>query len=821
MDIDERKRVENSLRESEERFRSFVEKANDIVYTVSPDGVFTYVSPNWKEMLGHEVSEVEGKSFEGFVYPDDLAACRAILTRAFVNGEKQSGFEYRVKHKNGSWQWHTSNASVIRDGDGRIISFLGIARNITERKQAEEALRDSERRLVAAQHMAHVGYWERDFDTNRVALSDEACRIFGIAEQGLSLNLDEWHTRWVALIHPEDQPRLIELLGDVLAGIRAYDVEYRVIRPDGAVRFIYSQAEVKRDVAGHAHNMLGMMQDITERKQAEQALRASENRFRVLSENAFVGIYIIQDGRLSYVNSTLAKIFGYTPEELIGAEPALVIHPDDRAMVAENIRRRIVGEIETVHYEFRGRCKDGATKNIEVLGGRIDFSGRTAVIGNLMDITDRKQAADEIARSLAAEKKARKVAEILREANESLSRTLHLEDILQNLLQYLLQLVPYDSANVMLLEGDFHLRVVALRGYEHWTDLGAARKLVFDIRDIPSLHELITTQKSIQIANTYEYPGWARVAGTEHIVCWLGIPIITDGQVIGLYSVDKVEPAFFTDEHRLLAEGLAAQAAVAIQNTRLHDQIRRANVELEQRVADRTAQLEAANKELEAFAYSVSHDLRAPLRHIDGFIEMLQKRAKTTLDDQSQHYMEVIADSARKMGSLIDDLLSFSRMGRNEMFKSQVNLDELVQDVIQEFKSETAGRDIQWKISPLPSVTGDRAMLRLALVNLISNALKFTRPREHPRIEIGSIQDPNEVVIFVRDNGVGFDINYIDKLFGVFQRLHRQEDFEGTGIGLANIRRVIDRHGGKTWAVGEVDHGATFYFSLPQSIEGA
>jgi PAS domain S-box-containing protein len=177
-----------------------------------------------------------------------------------------------------------------------------------------------------------------------VALSDEACRIFGIPEQGLSLNLDQWHPRWVALIHPEDQPRLIKLLGDVLAGIRSYDVEYRVIRPDGAVRFIYSQAEVKRDVSGHAHNMLGMMQDITERKQAEQALRASENRFRVLSENAFVGIYIIQDGRLSYVNSTLAKIFGYTPEVLTGADPALVIHSDDQAMVSENIRRRIVGK---------------------------------------------------------------------------------------------------------------------------------------------------------------------------------------------------------------------------------------------------------------------------------------------------------------------------------------------------------------------------------------------------------------------------------------------------------------------------------------------
>jgi signal transduction histidine kinase/ligand-binding sensor domain-containing protein len=246
--------------------------------------------------------------------------------------------------------------------------------------------------------------------------------------------------------------------------------------------------------------------------------------------------------------------------------------------------------------------------------------------------------------------------------------------------------------------------------------------------------------------------------------------------------------------------------------------IERYNQELKHQVEERTAQLEDANKVLEAFAYSVSHDLRAPLRHVDGFIDMLQKRTKTTLDDKSQHYMEVIADSAKQMGTLIDDLLSFSRMGRTEMSKSQVDLGELIEDVVRELRPEAEGRDVQWKISPLPLVTGDRAMLRMVLVNLISNALKFTRSRKIAQIEIGCEEkNETETVIFVRDNGVGFDMNYFDKLFGVFQRLHRQEDFEGTGIGLANVRRIINRHGGRAWADGQIDHGATFYFSLPNS----
>jgi light-regulated signal transduction histidine kinase (bacteriophytochrome) len=284
-----------------------------------------------------------------------------------------------------------------------------------------------------------------------------------------------------------------------------------------------------------------------------------------------------------------------------------------------------------------------------------------------------------------------------------------------------------------------------------------------------------------------------------------------EGQVLSVL----VNAAPIRDSAANIVAGISAWRDIT-ERKQAEADLRRLKEELEARVERRTAELAAANRELEAFSYSVSHDLRAPLRHISSYINLLAKDAGPGLNAASREDLEIISAASTRMGNLIDDLLSLSRLGRAAMVQQDVSLNRLVEEARQELAPATAERVIEWRIAPLPHVRGDPNLLRNAFVNLLANAVKYTRPKNPAVIEVGSRLEENELVCFVRDNGVGFEMEFVGKLFGVFQRLHAAEDFEGTGIGLASVRRIIQRHGGRTWAEGKVDHGATFYFSLPR-----
>jgi PAS domain S-box-containing protein len=686
-----------------------------------------------------------------------------------------------------------------------------------ERKRAEEALRISEAKLAEATRIAQVGYWERDFGGGSITLSSEACRIFGLPKHYHAPSLDEWHAQWLGLIHPDDQAQVSKAVVEALAGGPRYDVEYRVIQPGGELRYVHSYADVTWDEAGTPLRMFGTMIDITERKQAEQerlahlrflegmdrinrAIQATNDLDRMLGDVLESALSIFQCDRAYLIfpcdleSSVWTVPMEKTRPEYPGAFAAGVTLPMNEAM---RQNRRVL-------FDAGGPMQLGADSPHAVapeMAERFGIQSMLAMIlypkigkpwqlGLHQCSRARHWTPDEV----------RLFEEIGRRLSDGLTSLMSYRDLQESESKYR-RIVDTATEGIWILGADTLTTFVngpmaALLDYRQEEMIGRPVTDFMFPEDVPDHLQKMRNRRQ-GLSEHYE----RRFRRNDGSTVW---------------ALASAAPIL--DEERQF-KGTIAMFTDITERKRIDEEIRSLNQELERRVADRTAQLEAANRELEAFAYSVSHDLRAPLRHIDGFLGLLKKRLDASLDDESRRYIATVSGAALRMAALIDDLLSFSRMGRVEMARIPVDLNDLVQDVIRELEPESQGRAVEWQVARLPVIVGDRAMLRIVLVNLLSNALKFTQSRPQAEIEIGTLPATGEVVLFVRHNGVGFDMQYVHKLFGVFQRLHGVAEFEGTGIGLANVRRIVHRHGGRTWAEGKVDGGATIYFALPRTME--
>jgi len=513
-----------------------------------------------------------------------------------------------------------------------------------------------------------------------------------------------------------------------------------------------------------------------------QALAESEDRLRLVLEIAGDGIWEwnIVTGEV-WLSPRWLETWGYPPGDV---EPTIdswrdLVHPDDLPRVVGSLERHIAGGTPLYEEEYRLRTRSGTYRWNRSRGrllGR-DARGRPQrMVGIDADITVRKEWDEASARG----------AQIYQQLFDHMNEGFGLHEVICDD-----QGRPCDY------------RFLDVNGkFEELTGLKADDVLGRTVREVLPGIDSYWIEELGQVALT------GRPARLEEYSTPLG----------RYYRVSAFCPmkgrfaCVFTDvtDHKRLVESLRESQARFLA----------LNAELEHQVMQRTDALNLANQELEAFSYSVSHDLRAPVRHLTGFVKLLERHAGAALDDKGRRYLGIIADSARRMGRLIDDLLEFSQTGRAELHTTTVDLQSLVDDVRLECLDGLEGPPVVWKVSPLPQVRADRSLLRQALVNLVSNALKFTRTRERAVIEIGEApSDDGTAVIFVRDNGVGFDARYVEKLFGVFQRLHSSEEFEGTGIGLANVKRIVERHGGRVWAEGAVGRGATLYVALPKAEE--
>ena len=502
-------------------------------------------------------------------------------------------------------------------------------------------------------------------------------------------------------------------------------------------------------------------------KNIEQPLKELHELKAALDEHAIVAITDPQ-GKIIYANDKFCSISRYSRSELLGQDHRLI----NSGYHSKEFMRDLwhtIGQGKVWHGEIKNRAKDGTDYWVEttIMPFLNDAGKPRQYVAIRTDITESKRA---------------------QEAQERLADIVNSSD---------------DAIIGKTLTGiitDWNPGAEALLGYTAAEMIGRPMTIIYPPERVQEEAEIL-----------------ARIAQGENVRHYETVRMRKDGRPLNV----SVTVSPIRDQTGAII-GASKVMRDITDRKRADAEIRKLNAELEMRVARRTAELEAANKELEAFSYSVSHDLRAPLRHVLGFMELLQKEAGPSLSQKSIGHMAMISQATKRMGSLIDDLLAFSRVGRSDMKKSEVNLDQLVKETLEDFQVDTKDRNIVWKIHQLPAVQADRALLRQALVNLVSNAVKFTGTRAEAKIEIGCAPGrDSEIVVFIRDNGAGFDPRYAGKLFGVFQRLHTQEQFEGTGIGLANVQRIIHRHGGRTWAEGVVDSGATFYFSIPKNPTGS
>jgi PAS domain S-box-containing protein len=500
---------------------------------------------------------------------------------------------------------------------------------------------------------------------------------------------------------------------------------------------------------------------------------ASELSYRRLFEAAKDGILIleVETGRISDANPFLLEMLGYSHSELVGT-PVWELGPF-RDIVSNQEKFLELQRHGYVRYEdLPLETRAGRTIAVEFVSNVYQAGDEQVIQCNIRDVTERKRTEEQLRSSLK-----------------------EISDLKFALDQHAIVGITDPQGKITYVNDKF----CAVSKYSRAELLGQDHRLINSGHHPKEfIRDLWRT-----ITQGHVWHGEIKNKARDGSFYWV------DTTIVPVLN-EQGKPSHYVAIRTEITERKAAE-----------ERILQLNVELEQRVADRTAELSAANQELQAFSSSVSHDLRSPLRHVLGFIDLLQKSAGTSLSPASRRHLTTIADAAARMGALIDDLLAFSRLGRAEMQKTEVNLDQLVRETLRDFQQDTSARNISWEVQPLPTVLADRSLMRLVLVNLMANAVKFTSKRFDARIEVGPLcHDTGQSGLFIRDNGAGFNPQYTGKLFGVFQRLHSHKEFEGTGIGLANVRRIIQRHGGRAWAEGVVDGGATFYISLPQQLIG-
>ncbi len=790
-DVTERMRYQESLRKSEERYRRLVELSPEGLLVLT-HGRISFINTAGGKLLGAAaVGEVLGRSLLEFIQPGARESLERRLAETDVGHKKVAAEPATVDtaavDPTGRNPSAFVEATLLRsDGTQAMveialntITFEGIPavqvmlHDVTAARATAVALRESEARkaailetsldaIVSIDHHGVVREWNA-----------AAERIFGYTrDQALGHRLD-------SLIVPAATaekylPGLADYLMTGVGSLIGRPIEIlarRATDEQFPIELALTQIPASAPPAFTA-----FIRDITDRKAADEALRRSESRKAAVLETALDAIVSIDsENKVIDWNPAAERIFGYSRELAMGRDMAELIVPPSNleirrkglARFLQSGRGRMLGH----RVEVMAMRANGAEFPVELTVTKIPGEDGPPVFTSFIrDITDR-----------------RRTEEALRKSEERFR---------------------------LLVEGveDYAIYMLDTHGRITTWNVGAERIEGYRAQEIIGrrFHRFYTTE-DVERKKPDQALAVATAEGHFHDERWL---VRKDG---AHYWASFVITALRDESEKLT--GFSAIARDVTTRKHAEDEIRRLNTELEARVEERTAELQAAYHEMEAFSYSISHDLRAPLIHIAGFVDMLRNDLGSTLDEKSSRHLQTICNSTENMGRMIADLLTFSRIGRAELHKVRFNIGDTVREVRRDLQAQMQGRTVSWIVPELPDVFGDPFLLRQAIFNLLSNSVKYTRNRAEARIELSVETTDKEHIVAVRDNGAGFEMKYYSKLFGVFQRLHSASEFEGTGIGLANIRRIIQRHGGRTWAEGVVNEGATFYFTMPVITE--
>lgn len=895
MDITERKHTEERIRQINERFSLSTHAARLGVW----DWDLQKNELVWDDRM-YELYGVKSENFAGAyeawlqgIHPDDRAASDEISKQA-RRGERQYDTEFRVVWPDGSIHYLKAYGQFVRDADGKPVRMIGVNFDITESKRAENELREKEERLALATVNNGVGIWDWNLQTQEMIWDDSMYALYHMRREDFSGTEEAWRTS----LHPDDLTRGDKEVEAAIAGVRPFNTEFRVVWPDGTVRYIKAVAKVFRDDKGAPLRMLGINMDITERKQAEEALFEAQQMFRTLVENSpdIITRYN-RDCQRTYVNPTYLKVAHMSAQELLGSAPVQRSPlPADGATMLQNLLRNVLdgGMVETIDVKWPMADNIDHWYNIYAFP-EFDREGHVVSVMTVSrDITERKLGEirlrdSERAFRALSENSPDVIVRYDREGrriyvNPEFERVNHVraQDVLgktpaelstelkpkveefTNRLMAAMNSGTADKVDLAWVKDGksicWFVRVVpefdaegkVVSALTIWSDISERKRAEEQLRELNN--DFVTLLESTSdfiyfkdresrirfcsqtLADVTGHHSWHDMVGKHDLEVFPEdvariyyeeeLPIFREGRPL----LNKTDPyhnvqgklgwvntnkwPVFADDKKTVV-GIFGISRDITELKEAEDEIKALNRDLEKRVDERTAQLEAANKELEAFSYSVSHDLRTPLRAIDGFSHILLEDYAGKLDDEGTRLLKVVRDNTNRMGQLIDDILQFSRTGRLALAFTEIDMERLAHEVVEELKPMFVGGELQFEIDAIPSCTGDRAMMRQVFMNLLSNALKFTRHNASSIVHVGASIKENEITYYVKDNGVGFDMKYSDKLFGVFQRLHSMEEFEGTGIGLAIVKRIITRHGGRVWAEGKVNEGATIYFALP------